>query len=137
MTTTSTIAQMAVKAPVPARMYSHGSNLYVHNGAGYRVVGRVGDFGSMAVAASYPQGAFVAKDMGWLDDVAGVASYVATAVNAYPGLCRRVRAAETLNAEMAAKLAVAAEAIRRGGLTSEYAASLARELELCASKAKA
>lgn len=135
--TSATIAQMAVKAPIPTRVYADGGNLYVHNGAGYRVMGRLGDFGHMAVETSYPQGAFPAKDMSWLNDTAGVASYVATAVNSYPVLCRRVRSAEALNAEMAAKLAVAAEAIKRGNLSPEYAASLARELELCASKTKA
>ncbi|SFF34253.1 hypothetical protein [Paracidovorax wautersii] len=137
MNAVATVAQMAVKAPVPMTMYAQGDQLFVHNGADYRVVGRVGNFGSMAVSSSYPQNAFPAKSMDWLNDRAGVATYVATAINAYPGLCRRVKAAESLNAEMAAKLAVAAAALKRSALSPEYAASLARELELCAAKAKA
>lgn len=126
------VAQMSVRPAVPTRVYAQGDVLYVHTGAQYRVVGRIGELGKVAVSGSYPKGAFAERDMRWAEDKAGVASYVATAVNAYPVLSRNVARLEARNAELEAKVKMLREVLQRAGnLSPEYVQSLTRELDAC------
>lgn len=137
MNTMTSTAAMTVKAPIPTKVYAKGDMLFVQNGSDFRVVGRVGELGKIAVSQDYPRGAFAAKSMDWAQDREGVANYMATAINAFPVLRRRVSALEAANADLAAKLAVAKEALKRaGGLEAEYVASLVREVELSLERSK-
>jgi hypothetical protein len=75
--------------------------------------------------------------MDWAQDREGVANYMATAINAFPVLRRRVAAVETANADLAAKLAVAKEALKRSAnLDAGYVAALVKELDLCLERNK-
>lgn len=138
MTAAASTAEMTVKSPIPTKVYAKGDFLFVQNGSDFRVVGRVGELGKIAVSQEYPRGAFAAKSMDWAHDREGIANYMAAAVNAFPVLRRRVSSLEAANAELAAKIAVAKEAIKRAAtLDAGYATSLVRELELCLERKKA
>ena len=138
MTTVASTAAMTIKVPIPTKVYAKGDMLFVQNGSDFRVVGRVGELGKIAVAHDYPRGAFAAQNMDWAQDREGVANYMATAINAFPVLRRRVATVEAANADLAAKLAVAKEALKRAAnLDAGYVASLVRELELCLERNKA
>lgn len=138
MTSAPSTAAMTFKSAIPAKLYAKGDCLFVQNGAGFKVVARVGELGKLAVSKDYPVGAFAAQNMDWAQDHEGVANYMATAVNAFPVLQRRVSKAEAANAELVAKLKVAAEALsRHPGLDADYAQSLVRELQLCVERNKA
>jgi hypothetical protein len=137
MTAVASTAQMTVKAPIPTKVYAKGDVLFVQNGADFRMVARVGELGKLAVSQEYPRGAFAAQNMDWAQDREGVANYMATAINAFPVLRRRVSALETANVDIAAKLAVAKEALKRSAsLDAGYVAALVNELELCLGRNK-
>lgn len=132
----NTAAAATSRNPVPARLYAQGELLYVHTGADYQVLARVGNFGKVAVSKGYPTGAFPAKDMSWAHDVGRVAEYMAMATNAYPTLRKQVAVLEAQKADLVAKLKLAEEALkRREQLTPEYGAALLAEMRHSIEKA--
>lgn len=129
--TTAYIKTVApAKAAIPTTVYSQGEKLFVHTGTGFQVIAAVGAIGKVEVDGKYPAGFGVATDTRWTQDQAGIAAYAARAINAYPALTVRVKALESRNADLIAKLNVAKVALqRRDKLDAAYVASLVAEIE--------
>lgn len=111
---------------IPTTVYSQGPLLFVHTGKTMQVIARVGP----QVAPLLPPEATDASGMEWTQDYEAVAKQMAYAINAYPLQLKRMTALEGRVAAMAAKLKVAAEALRRfRTLEPQYVAALVQELD--------
>jgi hypothetical protein len=132
--TTNTAAAKAI----PTTVYAQGDKLFVHAGGEFRVIAAMGAIGKVAVASNYPASFGVKTDTRWTHDTAGMASYAAQAINAYPVLKARVSVLEQRQADLVAKLKIAQVALqRKETLGDKYIASLVAEIERSLNAAQA
>lgn len=109
--------------------HASGNLVYFCETGRSQVIAHFGPLGEVAMAPSYPADAFEASDMTWSDDRAAIAAATAGAMNAVAAHRATIDRLEVREMALAAKLRVAAEALRRSP-SADYAEALAAELDL-------